>query len=259
MSCVGWMSWVAHAIWEWLKSGDWKPSFDGIAAIVVGVIGFVAIIRQTRSSERSVSAELGAEKKIREDEHSSQRRAMASALSAEIDNFYMYHLIDRSRLFESWEKIKADPNLSEVFRVVVGEPFAVYRGLADRLGDFGQGIAKGIIACYSALAAYTELQRWYEQAQTQRYERAMKTTEQREAAEREVSELQLQIKQTAEQAIQLALIICKCLTQLAGTEFSSLLVAKESCAHTETVSELVVRCNSCSQVISRSKKDAQTH
>jgi len=232
---------------------DWKITGDGILAFAGGTFAVIAVLLSNRRSRINLQKQLDAEKKIREDEQSAQRRAVAASLSAEIDNFYMLRLMNRSRIFQSWEKMKSDLAAIEVFISVAGRPFTVYEASADRLGDFGQGIATGIIACYSALAAFDELQRRYERTRNQ-----MQGGESR-IVEQVVSELQLQIKQSAEQAIHLALIICKCLTQLAGTEFSSLLVAKESCAHTNTRSELVVKCNACNQVISQSDKDAQTH
>ncbi|MGH9453925.1 MAG: hypothetical protein ACRD2O_08150 [Terriglobia bacterium] len=151
MTCLGWLIWVTHGLRGWLASGDWKPSFDGVAAIVAGVIGFVAIIRQTRSSERSVTQQLQTEKKAREEEREVQKRTIAKAILFEIACFYWYFIKNMRAALD-------DRNGPLLPRSVEGVRFPVYEGNARPIGGFAEELGSDVARLYSLLRVYLDIQ-----------------------------------------------------------------------------------------------------
>jgi hypothetical protein len=149
MVCFDWLTWVTHGFWGWLAGGDWRPSFDGTAAIVAGIIGFVAIIRQTRSSERSVTQQLKESRQARKEEEDIHARAVAKALLYEIDDFYRYHVVG----IKDW--ISADPKTAEVGKLPVGRvpsesSFIVFSGNAGEVGKLRDDLVRLVVKFYGA-------------------------------------------------------------------------------------------------------------
>jgi hypothetical protein len=141
-----------HSILGWLKSGDWTPSFDGTAAIVAGVIGFIAIIRQTRSSERNVRKQLEAEKSARAEERKAQIRAIATSLLAEIRGFRNFHI----------EPILGRDRATLTVKIL-DAAFTIYPANAHRIGDLGAGTCEAVVSFYDfALEHLAKMRRYSE-------------------------------------------------------------------------------------------------
>ncbi len=211
-------------------------SIGSLLALLGGTLAFLAVMIQ-----------IEAERRARDEERESQRRTVAAALLSEIDIFYLRYWEKRSELFESWDKMKTDTKAVEVYKVIVGRPFVVYEASAEKLGTLGETNARWVVLCYGVLDGYVQRLLHYEQVRRSG------------TVEPVFVELQRKIRDSTEQDVSLALNVCKLLADLAKIDFSKFSIARESCAHAKTVSESVVSCQSCNQVISRSAQDAQTH
>src|SRR5260370_16815941 len=95
---------------------DPKLTLDGIMTLAAGVIAFVAVILQIRSSRKQIELQLEAEKKARTLESERQKQAVARALLFEIVNFYRYSrghvrpLLDRVDVDECAPPLLSPPN-----------------------------------------------------------------------------------------------------------------------------------------------------
>jgi hypothetical protein len=125
-----------NLIWCWLKSGDWKPSFDGTAAIVAGVIGFIAIIKQIRSSERSATGHMEAERQAREEDSRRERYGTAAVLRSEIISIWELDLYPLSAAFKHVILDAEATLLLDAVRLPQAPRryFPVFERCADRVG-----------------------------------------------------------------------------------------------------------------------------
>lgn len=124
-------------------------------------------------------------------------------------------------MYEGWGKTKGQPAVKEVFVSVVGKPFAVFEASAGLIGDFDSTIARGVVVCYGSLTHYADL--------IQRYAE-ITTADGPDLLPLAKPDLQKAIRVSAEQAVQLAQVTCKNLSQIAGVEYSKLLVAGDKLA-----------------------------
>lgn len=215
-------------------AAHWKNELplEGLIALYAGVIAFVAVMIQ-----------LEEERNARVAEHERQRRALATAILIEIDHFYVRHLIDRAEGSKVWRQLETNPRAVEVFKLIVGKPAAIFEASADKLGELDEKTSRAIIASYGASAAYLELMKYYQDL-------SAKGPMSGSLPERKA--LQVEITRAGDQATQFACWACQLLCELTGTSFSTLMIASESCAHTDTVEEQVTTCISCNKAISRS-------
>lgn len=113
--------------------------------LFAGVIAFVAVIIQIRSSSRSVTAELEADRSTRLEEERKERQAVARALLFEILNFYRIYQEQVRRPFEP-------AGSNAVHFPTLGSPgpgaFAVYRANAGKLGRFDDKIVQSVVTFY---------------------------------------------------------------------------------------------------------------
>jgi len=202
-----------------------KLTLDGLMTLIAGVIAFIAVIIQIRSSSKQVQEQIKAQRDAEKAELERRRRAVAAALLSEIDSFYASHLERRNELFEFWKRKDTDPQSVEVFRALTGKPFAVYESLADELGGFDAAIARGIVMTYGLMANFIDL--------LERYERELGDTSSRgsaaQALRNQVREgMRNSIRKVGELAVQSVVMMCRALCVLSYTDFSTLFVAKES-------------------------------
>lgn len=221
-----------HSIWSWLGRGDWRPSFDGIAAIVAGVIGFVAIIRQTRSSELSVRRQLeaakanldnqlAAEKAARNEESTQEMRSVATGFLHEIDIFYLTHLMNREKALDYRHGISAVTtgyNLS----IEPMYPFVIYATSAGKLGIFEPALVKSLVLFYTQASVYFDLRRRHTQAQEHTLAGRNSEVELKVAGA-----LEPEIRSLADSLVTLGQWSCVLLARASGTDYPSLYIAKE--------------------------------
>ena len=142
-----------NSVWCWFKSGDWKPSFDGIAAIVVGIIGLVAIIKQTRSSERSVRKQLEAERSAREEDSRRERYGTTAVLRSEIISVWEG---DLSPLSSAIEQVTLNAGSSLLLGAVhlpqaPRRYFPVFERCSDRVGLLSRESISLVIRFYKTV------------------------------------------------------------------------------------------------------------
>ena len=127
-----------------------KLTLDGLMTLVAGVIAFIAVIIQIRSSSKQVQDQIDVQRDSEREEEKRQKRAVASALSAEIDDFYRFFL---KGLWEKREKIcgpiallmKPPAELTPVPSVT----FVVYRSTVHQLGLLGATTVKSVVGLYN--------------------------------------------------------------------------------------------------------------
>jgi hypothetical protein len=126
---------------------DWTLTADAVATLIAGVVAFVAVIVQIRSSSNSVSAQIEAEKKAQWEEESRRRQAVARALLFEVVNFYRYYQKQIRSQLDAGKSLGVQvPTLSAP---AVGS-FAVYHGNAGKLGDFDSATVESVVSFYVA-------------------------------------------------------------------------------------------------------------
>lgn len=134
----------------------------------------------------------------------------------EIEQFYIRHVNQRADLFKSWEEIKKHPRSVEIFHVVVGKPFVVYESLAGEIGGFDPMIAKAVILSYGSMAVLLDLMKAYEQIHTSGEDLA------------HIEQMRTKIREQVNQTLAFMVLACKALSALSGTDFATLVIAKET-------------------------------
>jgi Mg2+ and Co2+ transporter CorA len=122
-----------------------KLTLDGLMTIVAGIIAFVAVIIQIRSSSRQVRDQIQAQREAEQEDKERQKRAVAKALLFEIDDFYLNHLRgvdDHYRNFDgAMEKLPGVTGMDI-------RPFAVYDGSTPSLGTLSDEVVKSVVVLY---------------------------------------------------------------------------------------------------------------
>lgn len=129
-------------------------SVDGLAMIgttlVAAAIGFLAILLQVRSSSKQLRDQIREQRDAERTEQERQKKAVASALLLEIDNFYLRHLIDREIGAKVWRQLDANRQTVEVLKLIIGAPFVIFEASADRLRELDESTSRAVIASYGA-------------------------------------------------------------------------------------------------------------
>ncbi len=124
---------------------EWKLTLDGLMTLLAGIIAFAAVIIQIRSSSRSVTAQMQADRDTRLDEERRGRQAVARALLFEILNFYRIYQEQVRKPLDS-----GSPNAVQF--PTLGSPgpgaFDVYRANAGKLGQFDDQIVQSVVTFY---------------------------------------------------------------------------------------------------------------
>lgn len=134
-----------------------KLTLDGLMTLVAGVIAFVAVIIQIRSSSKQLHDQMKAQRDAEREEQKRQKKAVATAILFEIDGFYRYHvrgvysyLEKRARMGAFVEVIRIPPSL-----------FAVYHGNTPRLGELPDEVVEVVVHFYSKAEQFFALREDY--------------------------------------------------------------------------------------------------
>ena len=137
---------------EWIEMSictaftfDPKLTLDGLMTLLAGIIAFVAILFQIRSSRREVERQLHAEKEARALEEKRQKEAVARALLCEISSFYGYY---RTRVRPVLDRVDVDNCMPPTLSAPGEGFFAVYRGNAGNLGAFEHLLVEKVVRFY---------------------------------------------------------------------------------------------------------------
>lgn len=160
---VGLAIWVAlFLIHRYTQIGR-SLSVDGLAMIGTTLIaaggGFAAILYQVRSSSKQFRDQIKADREAEVIEQERQKRAVATALSAEIDDFYKFFLRrfweERARIYPSAPIILMLPPLPEL-GPLPPTAFLVYKSTVGQLGILNGTTVKAVVGFYNYLANFVE-------------------------------------------------------------------------------------------------------
>ena len=137
-----------------------KLTLDGLITLIAGLIAFIAVMIQIRSSSGQLRDQLQAQRDAERQEQERQKRVVASAVLFEIDGIYRYLLRDVRNFLrdvnpetENLKGLEAKPARTN--------PFAVFEGNVHRIGELEGVVAADVVrfymgarACFSALERY---------------------------------------------------------------------------------------------------------
>ena len=130
--------------------------------LVAGVIAFVAVIIQIRSSSKQLHDQMKAHRDSEREELERQKKAVATAILFEIDDFYHYHVRGVYGYLEERTRTRTGA-LTEVIRIPPSL-FAVYSGNTPRLGELPDEVVEVIIHFYSKAEQFLALREDYKAA-----------------------------------------------------------------------------------------------
>jgi len=122
---------------------NWTVTGDGLATLAAGIIAFCAVWWQVRSSACNLQKQMDAEKAARHEEVCRQRLAIASALSAEIEDFRRYHI-----------ETFASKNYDGMSVKVWDGRFHVYESNTGRIGELGADACESVVHFYDRAMEY---------------------------------------------------------------------------------------------------------
>lgn len=136
-----------------------KLTLDGLMTLIAGVIAFVAVIVQIRSSSRQVRDQINAQRDAERDKDDRQRKAIAASILFEIDSFYRLELEAVEKSVEGWEAATGRLPSSAFVRQ---NSFDTYRATLPILGFLSTKSVSAIVKFYTMAGAYDALLREYQ-------------------------------------------------------------------------------------------------
>jgi hypothetical protein len=130
-------------------------SVDGLAVIgttlIAAFLGFLAVLLQVRSGSRQLHEQLAFQQDASVEESERRRKAVATALMLEVDDFCMHF----ARLYNVLLDPGSPPILrQEAFLQFVSVAFTVYSNVADKLGDLGTEATSAVVKFYNKANAF---------------------------------------------------------------------------------------------------------
>jgi hypothetical protein len=119
-----------------------KLTLDGIMTLVAGVIAFIAVIIQIRSSSKQVQDQMKAQRDAEREEQERQMQSVATAVLFEID--HVYRLIS--------DQVHADD--FNIRYLIPPNRFIVFEANAGHLGSLGSDLARAIVRFYGEAGRY---------------------------------------------------------------------------------------------------------
>lgn len=136
-------------------------SVDGLAMIgttlVAAAVGFLAIVYQVRSSSKQLRDQMWDQREAEREEAERQKRAIAAALLAEINDFYKFSLKglwgDRARLRGAITGLmKPPPELGSLPSTAL----VLYRSTTHQLGALNVTTVKSVVGLYNFMASFID-------------------------------------------------------------------------------------------------------
>lgn len=124
---------------------DPRLTLDGLMTLVAGIIAFVAVLLQIRSSGNQIQQQLRADREARIQEEERHKRAVARAILFEILNFYVHY---EKYVRPHIEQVDAESCTPPTISAPEPNSFSVYRGNASTLGEFEQDAAEETVRFY---------------------------------------------------------------------------------------------------------------
>jgi hypothetical protein len=155
-----------------------KLTLDGIMTLAAGVIAFIAVIIQIRSSSKQVRDQMKAQRDAEREEQERRKKAVATAILFEVDDFYRSQLWRVHAFFEQTGRRR---ELLEVVRVPPSQ-FCVYQGNTASLGGLPDEVVEAVVHFYSKAARFLALREDYRRERGEHSEVALDHPDNRKAA-----------------------------------------------------------------------------
>ena len=138
---------------------DPKLTLDGLMTLVAGVIAFIAVIIQIRSSSKQVQDQIKAQRDAEREERERQKRTVATAILYEIDSFYVFELDLDEKKLASWDGANNSFPIAAGLRTNVSE---IYKGVSPLLGSLNAKSVTAIVKFYAMVGTYEGMWRNYQ-------------------------------------------------------------------------------------------------
>jgi hypothetical protein len=149
-------------------SFDPRLSGDGLLTFFGGLLAFFAILYQVRRADRGLQLQLTAEKQTREDAAKEQRRTIAVALLEEMRFLSSRYLEATEDSLKGFDPDRSDPSSVDL-KPPQANPFPIFHANAYRIGEYGSGLVKSLLAFYGLAESFVPLLSNWVQVRTQLY------------------------------------------------------------------------------------------
>ena len=209
-----------HLIHDWLRSGNWAPTFQGVATLAGVFVALMTVIWQIRSSSKHVEDQIKAQRDAEQEERGRRKRAVATAVCYETDGFYLYYLRELRDYLKNFKLEEKMP--LPIIKPVAANVFSIYQGNAAKLSELGPEALERVVAFYNAAGRHLSTRAAW-RTHVQRILAGQGNSLEQEAARR----LAIEIQQALPLQIGLAWLACKRLSEEAKLKFDELAVSKE--------------------------------
>jgi|GEM_PF-694174 hypothetical protein len=136
-------------------------SVDGLAMVgttlFAAATGFLAVLFQIRSSSKQLREQMRTQRDAEREEQERQKKAVATGILFEIDNFYVYHV---GGAYDYIREVLQRRELPEVARIP-SSLFSMYQGNTGRLGDLPNEVVRVVVDFYSKAAQFLAVREDY--------------------------------------------------------------------------------------------------
>jgi hypothetical protein len=219
LQIVGTLALVALLVLVYRRT-DWSKRLtpDGDLTLAAGLIAFVAVIMQIRSSSKQVRDQIEAQRIAERKEQERQKTTLARAILFEIHSLYTTHLREVKAKLEKANLNMGSPPLIDP---LAADPFPVYRANAGRLAELEESLVARIVEFYAVAGSYVAMWREYEVNKA----RSLATNE---SANHMVARNSLSaIRRPLDELISLAIQRCREISSVANIDFSTLQISKQ--------------------------------
>jgi hypothetical protein len=160
LQVAGALALVALAVIVYRRT-DWCKGFtpDGVMTLIAGVIAFIAVIIQIRSSSKQVQDQIKAQRDAEREERERHKRAIATAILYEIDSFYRIDLELADKTLAGWDAASNNLPSAAGLRTNISE---IYKGISPLLGSLNASSVSAIVKFYSMVGTYEGLWHSYQ-------------------------------------------------------------------------------------------------
>jgi hypothetical protein len=132
----------------------WTITGDGLLAFAGGALALFGVWWSNRQSARNLQDQFDADKRSRREDLERQKKAIATGLLYEIDNFFRLELEGIEKMISQWNEATDLPPTGMPFRRTT---FDVFRGSCPVLGLLGPKSVSAITKFYLMAEAYQSL------------------------------------------------------------------------------------------------------
>jgi hypothetical protein len=144
---------------------DPKLTLDGLMTLAGGALALIGVWWSNHQSTVNLQKQLDAEKAARKDDQTRHGTSVATALIAEINDFYQFSTIG---LYERMKRWLPQGSISIVtqfpeFGALSSMP-TIYPSVAHEVGSFGPNSVKSLISLYNYVSNFVDLYETYRES-----------------------------------------------------------------------------------------------